>query len=193
MPNLVVLFGPPAVGKAAVGHALAELTGYRFFHNHLTADPSAALFGWGTPRFGRMVEALRELLLNEAATDPTISGIVFTYVWDLDDPDETATMERYARIFSVSGGRVVFVELLAKLEIRVAREGTPFRLALKPAQRDVQAARGRQVEMASRYRMNTDGKLPIAYPHVVLNTEEHEPNDAAQFILSECNLPAAPR
>ena len=27
MPNLVVIFGPPASGKAAVGHELSELIG----------------------------------------------------------------------------------------------------------------------------------------------------------------------
>ena len=38
MPNLVVLFGPPASGKVAIGDELATLTGCRFFHNHLTVD-----------------------------------------------------------------------------------------------------------------------------------------------------------
>lgn len=74
MPNLVILFGPPASGKAAIGNELAALTGYRFFHNHLTADPAAALFGWGTERFSAMVDATRELLFREAARDSTIPG-----------------------------------------------------------------------------------------------------------------------
>ena len=104
MPNLIVLFGPPAVGKAAVGHELAILTGYRFLHNHLTADPAAALFGWGGERFGRMVHAMRELLLIEAAADASIPGVIFTYVWDLDCLDETETMERYASHFRRHGG-----------------------------------------------------------------------------------------
>jgi hypothetical protein len=89
MPNLLVIFGPPASGKAAVGHELARLTGYRFFHNHLTADPAAALFGWGGERFGRMVDTLRDVLFREAASDPSIAGVIFTFVWGLNLPDDT--------------------------------------------------------------------------------------------------------
>ena len=189
MPNLVVLFGPPASGKAAIGHELARLTGYRFFHNHLTADPSAALFGWGTERFRSVVNSVRQLLLTEAASDPSIPGVIFTYVWALDDPNEAETMEQYARLFEAEGGRSYFVELLARLETRTEREGTPFRMALKPAQRDVEAARARQVEVEGRYRMNTNGKFPLGYPHVIIDTEQHRPEAAARVVQELLGLP----
>ena len=81
MQRLVVLFGPPASGKAAVGHELAGALGYRFFHNHLTADPVAALFGWGTPTFGAVLEEVRDVLFRRALADASIPGIVFTLVW----------------------------------------------------------------------------------------------------------------
>jgi cytidylate kinase len=188
MPNLIVIFGPPAVGKAAVGHELAALTGYRFFHNHLTADPAAALFGWGGEQFGRMVSSIRELLLNEAATDASIPGVIFTYVWDLESEDETSTMETYARLFQAHGGQTCFVELTASLQARIAREGTEFRVGLKPAQRNVAAARVRQVETDKRYRMNTEGRLPLKYRHITLNTEHYEPREAAHVILKTLEL-----
>ena len=84
MPNLVVLFGPPASGKAAVGHELARLAGYRFFHNHLTVDPVAALFGWENERFPRTLERVRDVLFEEVASDDSIAGVVFTFVWEED-------------------------------------------------------------------------------------------------------------
>ncbi len=37
--RLVILFGPPAVGKMTVGYELEKLTGLRLFHNHMTVDP----------------------------------------------------------------------------------------------------------------------------------------------------------
>ncbi len=188
MPNLIVLFGPPAVGKAAVGHELAALTGYRFFHNHLTADAVAALFGWGGETFGRMVKAIRETLLTEAASDASIPGVIFTYVWDLRSDDETATMLHYAQLFERHGGRVTFVELLASLETRIAREGSAFRVTLKPAHRDAEAARGRQIEMAEKYRMNCDGALPLSYPHLKFDTETQEPNAVAIAVARALTL-----
>lgn len=91
----------PASGKAAIGHELSLQTGYRFFHNHLTADPAAALFGWGGEIFARTVDAIRTVLFNEAAIDPSIPGIVFTFSWGLNFPDDTAFIDKTTQLFSV--------------------------------------------------------------------------------------------
>jgi cytidylate kinase len=188
MPNLVVIFGPPASGKATIRHILAQQLGYKFFHNHLTANPVAALFGWATPQFGRVVDRVREMLFREAATDPSIPGIVFTFVWGIDLPEDAEFMEMTSRLFEVNGGRVYFVELLASLEARIDREGTPFRASLKPNQEDVAAARARQVQFARRYKMNTDGKLPLAYPHLIIDTEATSPSEASEKIQATFGL-----
>lgn len=185
MPDLVVIFGPPAAGKSAIGHALAAATGYRFFHNHLTAEPVAALFGWGGRRFGRMAHALRELLLDEAARDPSIPGVVFTFVWAFDLPEDTAAMQSYAARFTDRGGRVLFVELLASLPARIAREGSAFRVGLKPVHADVEAARARQLEIDARHRMNSGGRLPLDHAHLVIDTERMELPAAVQAIQAE--------
>jgi hypothetical protein len=34
--TLVIIFGPPAVGKMTVGLELERLTGFRLLHNHMT-------------------------------------------------------------------------------------------------------------------------------------------------------------
>ena len=44
--KLVILYGPPAVGKLSIAQALAARTGFRVLHNHLLMDLSHALFGW---------------------------------------------------------------------------------------------------------------------------------------------------
>jgi cytidylate kinase len=185
MPNLVVIFGPPAAGKAAVGHALAALTGYRLFHNHLTADPAAALFGWGGERFSRVAHRLRDVALGEAADDHSIPGVIFTFVWAFDLTEDTAAVQHYASLFARSGGQVLLVELLASLDTRIQREGSAFRVGLKPVLADVAAARARQHEFEARHRMNSAGALPLAYPHLVIDTERLEPQQAAQAIQAE--------
>lgn len=45
--QLIFIYGPPAVGKLSVANALAKLTGYRVFHNHLTIDLVRSIFDWG--------------------------------------------------------------------------------------------------------------------------------------------------
>ena len=66
---------------------------------------------------------MREILFREAASDPTISGVIFTFVWGLDLDEDTAAIGRFASLFAHSGGRVVFIELLARLSTRRGREG----------------------------------------------------------------------
>jgi shikimate kinase len=41
--KLVILFGPPAVGKMTVGQQLANLTGFKLFHNHMTIETRSQL------------------------------------------------------------------------------------------------------------------------------------------------------
>lgn len=47
--KLLVLIGPPAVGKATVGRIIAEKTNFKLFHNHMIMDGVIELFGVGTP------------------------------------------------------------------------------------------------------------------------------------------------
>jgi hypothetical protein len=63
--TLVIIFGPPAVGKMAVAFELERLTGFRAFHNHLTVDPLLPLFRFASPEFGENCPAL-QLYRSEA-------------------------------------------------------------------------------------------------------------------------------
>ena len=189
MPQLVIIFGPPAVGKAAVGHALAALTGFRLFHNHLTAEPVAALFEWGSERFNRLVDELRLRLLGEASKDPQLPGVIFTLVWDLQNTAESLFVEKIKAQFEASGGNVYFVELHANINVRLSREGTPLRLRLKPAKRDIATARQLIVDTEGKYKLNSDGDFYISKHYLKLNTEHISAGQNAARIAAHWDLP----
>ncbi len=65
--NLIVVFGPPAVGKMTVGQEIARLTGYKLFHNHITLDMVTPLFPFGTPECRQLVRELRTRIIAHAA------------------------------------------------------------------------------------------------------------------------------
>lgn len=68
--TLVIIFGPPAVGKMAVGLELERLTGFRLFHNHMTVDPVIRLFPLDSPAYSRLVGEFRQRVFEEfAASD----------------------------------------------------------------------------------------------------------------------------
>jgi len=121
--DLLVIFGPPAVGKMTVGREVARLTGYKVFHNHMTVEPVLELFEFGSPPFVRLVSEFRTRVIEEAA-ESHLPGLVFTFVWALDDPGDKELVDGYVEIVESRGGTVRFVELYAPQEERLARNAT---------------------------------------------------------------------
>jgi chloramphenicol 3-O-phosphotransferase len=192
LPDLIVLTGPPASGKAAIGHALATLTGFRFFHNHMTAEAAAALFGWATPAYVEAVGEMRMMLLSRALALADAPDIIFTYAWAFDDAQDCAFVAGLVKLFGDQGCKVFFVELLASTEARMAREGTPLRLALKPAKRDVESARALHQVVDAKYQLNSSEAFPHPYPqrHLLLDTERQSPEASARLVMSHYGFTA---
>lgn len=65
--QLVMIFGPPAVGKMTVGFALERLTGMPLFHNHMTIEPLLRYFPYGSPPFARLNNEFRTRIFEEVA------------------------------------------------------------------------------------------------------------------------------
>ena len=180
--TFVVIFGPPAVGKMAVGLELARLTGFRLFHNHMSVDPVIRLFPFNSPAYGRLVTEFRQRVFEEfAASDER--GLIFTFVWALDDEQDGRFIERAVSTFTERGASVWFVELEAALGERLRRLDTPLRLAEKPLLRDNAEARAFVVAADHRYQLNTNG--PFLYPsrHLKIDNTSITPDLAAQQIV----------
>lgn len=192
MPDLIVITGPPASGKAAIGTALAELTDFSLFHNHMTGEPVAALFGWGNERYSQVASELRLMLFARALELQTPKGIIFTFVWAFNLASDHQFVTDIVTLFKSKGRHVRFVELLASRETRIAREGTPLRLALKAAHRDVQKARSMHAELDVKYQMNSNGDFPYPDSHLLVDTEQQSPNQSAVIIQDHFGfLPAS--
>lgn len=110
---MVFLYGPPGVGKLTVSREIARRTGFKVFHNHLTIDAVLPVFEFGTPAFGRMIRAMREALLGEAAREDV--DLVFTSVYA--HPEDIGYMEQMCAAVEDNGGEVHLVQLLCDLDI----------------------------------------------------------------------------
>lgn len=188
--HLVFLFGPQAVGKLAVGRELAARTPYRLLHNHATIEPLLEVFDWGTPAFETLKEEFRRRILEEALASG-LPGLVFTYVWGLDVPEDTAYVAALTDRVLAAGGRVDLVELYADEATRLAREGTELRLAAKPSKRDVGWAREHLVDWGRRYRLSTgpDQPLPLDLPHLRLDNTLLSAAETAEEVIVRLGLP----
>jgi len=188
--KLVVIFGPAAVGKMAVGLELERLTGLRLFHNHMSVDLALRFFPFGTPEFWQVVRTVRTTVF-EAVAGSTLPGLIFTYVWALDEPADKAAVDQLVRIFTEGGGEVCYVELAATQEERLRRNETPLRLAEKAPKRDVPHSRALLLEHDAKYRMNSNGDFYYPDRHIKIDNTHLDPRQVAEQVVARFGLPRA--
>lgn len=157
-PMILFVVGPPAVGKMTVGQVIAERTGLRLFHNHISIELALRYFDFGTPEFHRINDAVRRLIVEEIAASD-LPGLVFTCVRKFDVPEDEKSIDDFARPFCSRGGRVLFLELEAALAEGLRRNEGSSRLAEKPSKRDVRQSRLRLLKNDARYQLNSGGKF----------------------------------
>jgi hypothetical protein len=184
--TLIVVIGPPAVGKMTVGRAIADAAGYRLFHNHHTIEPLLDVFDFGTPAFARLLGEFRQRVLEEAAVADT--DLVFTVVWALDLQEDADHMRLHLAPFVAAGRRIAVVELAADLDTRLARNRTPYRLSEKKSKRDLEWSDD-NVRDLERYQMNTGrpsigDALLAEHPHLRIDNTDRSPEDVAAEVLA---------
>jgi hypothetical protein len=189
-PTLVIVVGPPAVGKMTVGQALAERTGFRLFHNHVSIELAWRYFDYGAPGLSRISEGIRDLVFSEVAASD-LPGLIFTGAWRFSVPADHETVARYTRPFRERGSRVVFVELETTQEVRLARNETPLRLVEKPSKRDLEGSRAHLLEQDTRHRFNTHGELDGRADWLRIDNTHLSPQQVAQQVVEHFGLGGA--
>ena len=190
-PLLLFVVGPPAVGKMSVGQAITERTGLRLFHNHISIELALRYFDYGTPAFGRLNDEIRRRVIEEVAASD-LPGLVFTFAWAFDVPEDQASVDEYAGPFRERGARVLFVELEATQAERLKRNACVSRLAEKPSKRDLEASRRRLLEADARYQLNSGGKFDERPDYLRINNTLLTPGEVAERVIEHFGLPRPP-
>jgi len=187
-PLLLCLVGPPAVGKMSLGQAIAQRTGLRLFHNHIAIEVAIRFFDYGTPAFRRIDGEIRRLVIEEIAASD-LPGLIFTFVWAFNVPQEQVFVDECARPFRERGARVLFLELEATQAERLKRNAGAARLAEKPSRRDVAASRRDLLELDARYQLNSGGKFDERPDYLRINNTLLTPGEVAGRVIEHFGLP----
>lgn len=172
---LVFLHGPPGCGKLTVGRELAELTGFRLFHNHLVVDLLNSVFEFGDAPFVELREQIWLDVFRHGCAAET--SLIFTFA-----PERTVRPdfpERAAATVLGSGGRVLFVELSCpepELERRLA---------------DPSRAGFGKLQSAERYRQLRDARsfeFPPLPADLRIDTGSLDARAAAEVISAELGV-----
>jgi hypothetical protein len=182
--SLVLIVGPPAVGKMTVGQALSSATTFPLLHNHLSIELALKFFDFGAPGFDELNNTLKDTIVQAVASSDH-PGLIMTAVWAFDLEADTTAVSRLAAMWhEATEGEVLVVELCADEAVKKARNTAPERLAAKPSKADVQASEARRHHNETHHQMNSGGVLPLPLPHIVIDNSDLLPQAAAEQICS---------
>ena len=188
--DFIVIFGPPAVGKMTVGAALAQMSGLKLFHNHMTIELALNFFPYRSPHLFPLVNQLR-LNVFEAVAASELPGLIFTYVWSFEDDSDKKQIDGYAEIFQKQGGTAYFVELEADLEARIERNKSAFRLEQKASKRNIEGSERHLLDVHNRRQHNTKNDFYYAENYIKINNTRLSSEETARRILEKFGLPPA--
>ncbi len=137
--KFIIIFGPLAVGKMTVGQELEKLTDLKLFHNHMTIEMVLPFFEMHTKSFKKLVSLYRIQMFEEVAKS-NLAGLIFTYVWQLDQKKDCDFIDHIVEIFEKENASAYYIELEADIEERLRRNKSANRLKHKPSKKDFKAS-----------------------------------------------------
>lgn len=175
--KLIIIYGPTAAGKYTVGSKLAELTGYKFFHNHLTVDVVRPLFGDDRdPRRTKLLSDLRLDALEAVARYGIDTIFTVAYIPNIDP----GFVPRIIKAVTKHGGTIHFVRLIPPDSTLYERIGNESRHRLnKPTTPE-----------HLRHKLdNYDCRARIDYPSTIdIDTSKSSPLESARQIIKAFGL-----
>lgn len=178
--KLILVYGPPAVGKLTVTKALAEKINYKLVDNHTLVNPIAYVFGWESPERSRLADIFRVELFRSAAKCNidliTTSGGAGKSYNDF--------FQRIIKAVTSENGEVIFVRLTA-----------PTETLFKRVENDSRATH--QKMMTGEWLQKMFDQKPDVFaralvpPHLEIDTSLHSAEESAQMIIDYYHLQPA--
>lgn len=85
--KLILLYGPPGVGKYTVAQELQKLMGFKLLHNHQVSDLVMSVHGRGTSAAADLNHKIR-LAVYRDAVEQEIPGMISTVLYRYDIKDQ---------------------------------------------------------------------------------------------------------
>jgi tRNA uridine 5-carbamoylmethylation protein Kti12 len=102
--KLLIIFGPPAVGKLTVAEELSKITDFKILNNHADIDILRPIFEFDSQPFKTLSRLFRRSIIEEAVKNNM--NLIFTYVWNLNKEGGKKNIDLYKTIVEENGGVV---------------------------------------------------------------------------------------
>lgn len=183
--TFVVILGPHAVGKMTVGQVLAQNTGLRLFHNHMSIELTRKLFAHEEKEWGILNNTIRKTVF-ELFAKGNFPGLIFTYMCAFDLQSEFDYLTEILALFKKNGANCYVVELCADFDVRLVRNKSENRLRHKESKRDIDWSEAEMRKTSKKYRLNSfDGEALPFENYIKIDNTELSPETVAQMIQTQ--------
>lgn len=152
MPNLIIIYGPPAVGKATIGRELSKLNNYKLLHTEMEAEYVLNFFEIGSKDYYSLSAKIKLITLQQLYLSNT-KGVIFTYVHNFNYSNWKYIQSLFSKF--KTNGKIFIIELYADINIRLNRNVQPDRLQNKKTKRNVVRSKEMLLKMEKTMIMNS--------------------------------------
>ncbi len=179
MEKVILLYGPPGVGKLTVAREISKKTNFRVFHNHLISDMIGEFFESGTKEFSDKFFYLWTYFFKELLKSDN-EGIIITLVYGLQTLEGKRDEEFFLRIkeeVEKNGTKVFFVKL------ECSNEEIKKRVIAKSRKKYKKLTSVSALEDI-RKKYNIDGEVPFT-ESIVIDTTSLSAKKTAEKIIEK--------
>ncbi len=178
--NLIIIFGPPAVGKYTVGKELSKITEYPLLHNHAITNFLFPILGGNTSNYEDLINLIRINTIKKAQKI-NLKGLIFTLCWAFNYENDNLLIAKINEIFDCKN--IYYIELTSSLDTRISRNKTEPRITDKLTKRNIKISEKKLIKFEEEYIMNTS---KIDFPlnnHIIINNEKLSPTVVAKMVI----------
>lgn len=176
--KLIVLYGPPAVGKLTVAKELQKRLGYKLLYNHLIMNMFEAIFPYDHSANAKLTREFRLRIIEECLADD-IDLIITAGV--AGSPTLFAYFSQLIALVESKGGEVYLVQLTADQNALLERVEDDFR-----------KQHGKTFTRAGmRKLLKEHSDLFVKFPgkeHLTIDTSKVAPKEATENIIEHYHL-----
>ncbi|MBI2446439.1 MAG: AAA family ATPase [Parcubacteria group bacterium] len=179
--NLVIIYGPPAVGKLTTAQELSKITGYKIFHGHQTQDIIFPIFGHDSPTTKKLMPEIRFRIFEEAMKQNI--NLIFTCC---PDPSAYDFMRQIVELSIRHEGSVLFARIYCNFEDECKR--------VESLSRKSYSAKLHSIEALSwaLQREDLTRKVEFIGEHLEINNTLISAKEVAEKIREYYNIPLKP-
>jgi len=185
-PKVIIIIGPPAVGKYTIGKMLSTTCNYRFLHEHQVLDIASALFGENpTERTTYYFKLKLDIFSDFIKYNTANQSIITTFVHLFDNDYYNHFITSFLNMFQKNNYDVYVIELEASYEERIIRNINEDRLKAKPSKQNIEASTKKMNTIKEKARTNSiESDILFAnYHHTVISTELLSENEVVSKIM----------